>query len=82
MGKTFCNDTVNRHQTPAVTHFFISLLKGRGGRVSGFLTSTLRPGSRLSTGKSGRPRSDDSWEHNVVASDSSWDTLTRRIQQT
>lgn len=35
-----------------------------------------RPGSKLSTGKSGRPRLDDSWEHNVVAADSNWDSLT------
>lgn len=44
------------------------------------LTSTWRAGSRLSTGKSGRPRVDDSWEHRVVASDSSWDTLTHGKQ--
>lgn len=45
------------------------------------LTSTWRAESRLSTGKSGRPRLDDSWEHRVVARDSNWDTLTNRLQQ-
>lgn len=44
------------------------------------LTRTWRAGSRLSTGKSGRPRLDDSWEHSVVASESSWETLTHRKQ--
>lgn len=44
------------------------------------LTRTWRTGSRLSTGKSGRPRLDDSWEHSVVASESSWETLTHRKQ--
>lgn len=44
------------------------------------LTRTWRTGSRLSTGKSGRPRLDDSWEHSVVASERSWETLTHRKQ--
>ena len=48
-----------------------------GGFLVCFLTSTWRTEGRLSTGKSGRPSVDDSWEQRVVAMDSSWDTLDK-----
>lgn len=47
--------------------------------LSVLLTSTWRAGTRLSTGKSGKPRSDDSWEQSVMAKDNSWETLAGEL---
>lgn len=75
-------ESVLQQHRKSLSVFFLPL-SGTVRKIYGacILTSTWRAGSRLSTGKSGRPRLDDSWEHSIVASDSSWDTLTHRIQQ-
>lgn len=76
IGKAFCN----RKATTGITFCFSWLSSFQKRAKVAAVTSKWTAGSRLSTGKSGRPRLEDSWEHSVVARDSSCDTLKYKLQ--
>lgn len=80
MGKMFCK---KKERIVLLSTYFVYfaalLLFLMFFTSSSSLTKTRTAGSRLSIGKSGRPKLEDSWEHSVVANDSSWDTLKHKI---